>query len=153
MSNNKYIIDKDSLTGIADVIRDKLGNGSSINDPAAGYYPDPTKSTFSAKFSTVGGRRQTGNQRYCHIPVCGMTAADHVAAFGNTPCRYIKVTVLGNVINASSSDSVSTNEFYFMPYCGTYGTKQKFNWAEGTTFLMSVDAYYDSSPLGFMFAW
>ena len=27
MSENKYIIDKDSLTGIADAVRDKLGVG------------------------------------------------------------------------------------------------------------------------------
>lgn len=39
MSDNKYIIDKDSLTGIADAVRNKLGNGSSIDDPGKGYYP------------------------------------------------------------------------------------------------------------------
>lgn len=38
MSNNKYIIDEDSLTGIADAVRDKLGEGSSIDDPGKGYY-------------------------------------------------------------------------------------------------------------------
>lgn len=50
MSNNKYIIDKDSLTGIADAVRDKLGNGSSIDDPGKGYYPAPhIASSFSVK--------------------------------------------------------------------------------------------------------
>ena len=39
MSNNKYIIDKDSLTGIADAVRDKLGTGEAITDEDAGYYP------------------------------------------------------------------------------------------------------------------
>lgn len=43
MSNNKYIIDKDSLTGIADAVRDKLGNGEAITDEDAGYYPVPVK--------------------------------------------------------------------------------------------------------------
>lgn len=38
MSNNKYIIDKDSLTGIADAVRDKLGPGEAITDDDAGYY-------------------------------------------------------------------------------------------------------------------
>ena len=50
MSENKYIIDKDSLTGIADAVRDKLGNGSSIDDPGKGYYPAPhIVSSFSVK--------------------------------------------------------------------------------------------------------
>lgn len=50
MSDNKYIIDKDSLTGIADAVRDKLGNGSSIDDPGKGYYPAPhIASSFSVK--------------------------------------------------------------------------------------------------------
>lgn len=39
MSDNKYIIDKDSLTGIADAVRDKLGAGTAITDEDAGYYP------------------------------------------------------------------------------------------------------------------
>lgn len=41
MSENKYIIDKDSLTGIADAVRDKLGVGEAITDEDAGYYPVP----------------------------------------------------------------------------------------------------------------
>ena len=43
MSENKYIIDKDSLTGIADAVRDKLGTGEAITDEDAGYYPVLTK--------------------------------------------------------------------------------------------------------------
>lgn len=37
MSENKYIIDKDSLTGIADAVRNKLGIGEATDDDA-GYY-------------------------------------------------------------------------------------------------------------------
>lgn len=154
MSDNKYIIDKDSLTGIADAIRNKLGNGASIDDPAAGYYPDPTKSTFLAKFKTVGGRHETGNSRYADIAMCGMTSEDHVAAFGDTPCRYIKITSLGDPINASSSTSVTDDEFYVMPYFGRYGTKQRFNWAKGRTILISVPSDFAlTAPLAFMFEW
>lgn len=42
MSNNKYIIDKDSLTGIADAVRDKLGVGEATTDPQTGdiVYPE-----------------------------------------------------------------------------------------------------------------
>ena len=38
MSDNKYIIDENSLVGIANAIRDKLGMGTSIDDDEAGYY-------------------------------------------------------------------------------------------------------------------
>ena len=42
MSNNKYIIDKDSLTGIADAVRNKLGVGEVTTDPQTGdiVYPE-----------------------------------------------------------------------------------------------------------------
>lgn len=42
MSNNKYIIDKDSLTGIADAVRDKLGTGEATTDETTGdiIYPE-----------------------------------------------------------------------------------------------------------------
>ena len=43
MSDNKYIIDEDSLVGIANVIRDKLGVGTGIDDDEAGYYSEQTK--------------------------------------------------------------------------------------------------------------
>lgn len=43
MSDNKYIIDEDSLVGIANVIRDKLGVGTGIDDDEAGYYSKQTK--------------------------------------------------------------------------------------------------------------
>ena len=42
MSNNKYIIDKDSLTGIANAVRNKLGVGKATTDPQTGdiVYPE-----------------------------------------------------------------------------------------------------------------
>ena len=42
MSDNKYIIDKDSLTGIADAVRDKLGTGEATTDSQTGdiIYPE-----------------------------------------------------------------------------------------------------------------
>ena len=43
MSDNKYIIDEDSLVGIASAVRDKLGMGTSIDDDEAGYYSEQTK--------------------------------------------------------------------------------------------------------------
>jgi hypothetical protein len=43
MSDNKYIIDEDSLVGIASAVRDKLGVGTSIDDDEAGYYSEQIK--------------------------------------------------------------------------------------------------------------
>lgn len=42
MSDEKYIINKDSLTGIADAVRDKLGVGKATTDPQTGdiVYPE-----------------------------------------------------------------------------------------------------------------
>ena len=42
MSENKYIIDKDSLTGIADAVRNKLGTGEATTDSQTGdiIYPE-----------------------------------------------------------------------------------------------------------------
>ena len=59
MSNNKYIIDKDSLTGIADVIRDKLGTGDATTDGTTGkiIYPEDKgyywKKQLACSFNTV----------------------------------------------------------------------------------------------------
>ena len=146
MSENKYIIDKDSLTGIADVIRDKLGNGASADDPAAGYYPDPEKSVFSASFTTIGGRHQTGSARYTYIGVWGISASDMTAAFGDTICGYIKITSLGDPVSAGSDASqVTQYEFYVMPYMNNYyGTEKKFTWAKDATILIPIGDYYSS---------
>ena len=60
MSDNKYIIDKDSLTGIADAVRDKLGVGETTTDSQTGdiIYPEDKgyylKETVIAKISGFG---------------------------------------------------------------------------------------------------
>ena len=60
MSNNKYIIDKDSLTGIADVVRNKLGTGEATTDETTGeiVYPKDKgyylKEVMVAKISGFG---------------------------------------------------------------------------------------------------
>lgn len=65
MSENKYIIDKDSLTGIADAIRDKLGIGEATTDPQTGdiIYPEDKgyylKEGLIAKFN-MGDRQING---------------------------------------------------------------------------------------------
>ena len=55
MSDGKYLINKSSLTGIADAVRDKLGAGEATTDPQTGdivypegkgYYIDSVTTTF-----------------------------------------------------------------------------------------------------------
>lgn len=91
MSNNKYIIDEDSLTGIADAVRNKLGNGEAITDEDAGYYPVTVKKLgFSQTADTAGysgpGSGYTSNTIYARPileleNICGIRPS------------YIKVTV------------------------------------------------------------
>lgn len=91
MSENKYIIDKDSLTGIADAVRNKLGNGTAITDEDAGYYPVPVKKLgYSEKASRASysgpGTGYSGNTIYARPTselenICGIRPS------------YIKVTV------------------------------------------------------------
>lgn len=91
MSENKYIIDKDSLTGIADAVRDKLGNGEAITDEDAGYYPVPIKklgyyeAIDSASYSGPG----TG---YTSVTIYARPVSELENICGMRP-SYIKVTV------------------------------------------------------------
>lgn len=65
MSNNKYIIDEDSLVEIADAVRDKLGTGQATTDPQTGdiIYPEDKgyylKEDLIAKFN-IGDRQING---------------------------------------------------------------------------------------------
>lgn len=53
MSDNKYIIDKDSLTGIADAVRDKLGTGEATTDSQTGDIIYPEDKGYYLKGETV----------------------------------------------------------------------------------------------------
>lgn len=104
MSDNKYIIDKDSLTGIADAVRNKLGNGKAITDEDAGYYPVHVKklgyhkTAGTASFSGPGSG-YTGNTIYARPiseleNICGIRPS------------YIKVTV-------TNSSGFNSNDIIF----------------------------------------
>lgn len=77
MSENKYIIDKDSLTGIADAVRDKLGTGEATTDPQTGdiVYPEDKgyylKEGLIAKFNM--GDRQIDGSSYSEESVTYLT--------------------------------------------------------------------------------
>ena len=114
MSENKYIIDKDSLTGIADVVRDKLGEGSSIDDPGKGYYPvSSLVSIFSVEsFTSYVSPRSTSTEYWCVI--------DDWNLYFNKPFKSVEVSWSGDVyytqltINGqsySTEESIKTVDF------------------------------------------
>lgn len=117
MSENKYIIDKDSLTGIADVVRDKLGEGSSIDDPGKGYYPaSKLVSIFSvASVSYSVDMRSTSTEYWCVIDDCSL--------YFNKPFKSVEVSWRGDIyarltINGKSDDSKRS------PYTVTFDNLQ-----------------------------
>lgn len=74
MSENKYIIDKDSLTGIADAVRDALGIGDATTDETTGeiIYPEDkgyyNKQKIACSFLTPqrsGTSYNYGSFQYC----------------------------------------------------------------------------------------
>lgn len=77
MSDNKYIIDKDSLTGIADAVRDKLGAGEATTDSQTGdiIYPEDKgyylKEELVAKITGFGWSQKgySGNFAQDHSPL------------------------------------------------------------------------------------
>ena len=84
MSENKYIIDKDSLTGIADAVRNKLGNGKAITDEDAGYYP---QEAIVGKFSTPSHKESSAvTWTTCYI------SSQNYSLYFDKPFYQISVT-------------------------------------------------------------
>lgn len=102
MSDNKYIIDEDSLVGIASAVRDKLGMGTSIDDDEAGYYSEQTKilgftqPQTSASYSGPGSG-YTGNW----FIYCSVSDIENIS--GIRP-SYVRVT---HATTGSTSNRIS----------------------------------------------
>lgn len=107
MSENKYIIDKDSLTGIADAVRNRLGVGEAITDEDAGYYPVLAKGVCF----TTGGFTGTSYQPYgSNQPILyynpglngNISWADNIVNWcGEKPAK-IRFTVVNNPTGEST---------------------------------------------------
>lgn len=105
MSDNKYIIDENSLVGIANVIRDKLGVGTGIDDDEAGYYSAQikmlgfTQPQDSAAYSGPGSG-YTGNW----FIYCSVSDIENIS--GIRP-SYVRVT-----LPTTGSTSARISRFY-----------------------------------------
>lgn len=91
MSENKYIIDKDSLTGIADAVRNKLGNGEAITDENAGYYPVP--SLVGVKAPNITVVLNTGSPNAIQFGL-NLEESPYESLYGNNP--FSKVEIFGS---------------------------------------------------------
>ena len=102
MSDNKYIIDENSLVGIANAIRDKLGVGTGIDDDEAGYYSTQTKKLgftqpqYRTTYSGPGSG-YTGNW----FIYCSVSDIENIS--GIRP-SYVRVTL---ATTGSTSDRIS----------------------------------------------
>ena len=100
MSENKYIIDKDSLTGIADAVRNKLGNGTAITDEDAGYYPAPSLVGVYAPSITLSlSTGSTGTNTYG----LKLDESPYENLYGNNP--FSKIEIFGSYSNPGLSTS------------------------------------------------
>ena len=119
MSENKYIIDKDSLTGIADAVRDKLGvGGEATTDETTGeiVYPEDKgyylKEDLIAKFNfgdrqIWGGHYRGGSATYLTLGSAS-DSADYNLYF-QKPFYSATLSFTYSVSGSSKTTSLSVN--------------------------------------------
>ena len=131
MSENKYIIDKDSLTGIADAVRNKLGNGD-VGDDSAGYQP---QEAIVGKFSTPS-HTTTGAVTWT---TCSISSQNYSLYF-DKPFYQISVTgtfVVGNTFQLHAN--------YATKNCASGNRTYIWTWTSPQTQLTLLSQSYDSS--------
>ena len=132
MSNNKYIIDKDSLTGIANIVRDKLGVGEATTDETTGeiIYPEDKgyylKDTFVAKWkkeATTDTWSGTGTE---YVIRANVTEEQLLRVCNGVRPVYVKIDIDltssgGNIIVENSLTSWSaSNPIVTLPTSGRF---------------------------------
>ena len=126
MSENKYIIDKDSLTGIADAVRDKLGAGEATTDSQTGDIIYPEDKGYYLKEAKVAGLVYPGDKG-SQTPFMNVSNETVQELCGGIVPTYIKFTVL--TLASSHSDS------YINPFGLSYN---------GTKFYLQSDGGYNT---------
>ena len=133
MSDNKYIIDKDSLTGIADAVRDKLGTGEATTDSQTGdiIYPEDKgyylKEEVVAKISGFGWSYTgySGNFGRNYSPLIESTYWDEAVG---EPWYSVEITLT----------NVGGNDLYNMDVYYTGNNVQTFTNVRSSTYTVSV---------------
>lgn len=132
MSNNKYIIDKDSLTGIADAVRDKLGVGEATTDSQTGdiIYPEDKgyylEEEVVAKISGFGWSETGYNGNFGVNYAPRIEDTDWDEAVGE-PWYSAEITLI----------NVGGNNFYDMTVSYSGGS-QKFTNVRSSTYTVSA---------------
>lgn len=131
MSDNKYIIDKDSLTGIADAVRGKLGVGEATTDSQTGDIVYPEDKGYYLKQGNVAGFIYPGNAG-SQTSVMNVSNETVQELCGGIVPTYIKFTVL----TLASSYRAGYNAACGLSYNGT----KFYLHAKGgyTTYLLNV---------------
>lgn len=127
MSDNKYIIDENSLVGIANAIRDKLGVGTGIDDEEAGYYSAQIKMLgFTQPGSSITQQGSGSGYKSKTFVSCSASAIENI---GGIRPSYVRVTL--SSVNATS-DRISS-------YDSTTGTTTVANFTNGVAILSLPD--------------
>ena len=118
MSENKYIIDKDSLTGIADAVRDKLGTGEATTDETTGDIIYPEDKGYYLKQEKLAGfiYPNTSSSHWTHDELMSVSHETILELCGNINPSFIKFTVLTKGDSYSSYSTASQtlyNGVYF----------------------------------------
>ena len=129
MSDNKYIIDKDSLTGIADAVRDKLGTGEATTDSQTGdiiypedkgYYLEEATIAKWEKSETTDTWSSTGTS---YVTRANVTEEQLLRVCNGVRPVYVKIDVSTNdgilVENSLTSWSAS-NHIVTLPTSGRF---------------------------------
>ena len=133
MSENKYIIDKDSLTGIADAVRDKLGAGEASTDETTGEIVYPEDKGYYLEEETIAkisgfGWSQTGyraNFGRNYSPLIEDTYWDEAVG---EPWYSAEITL----INVGGDDSYNMDVYY------SGNNHQTFTEVRSSTYTVSV---------------
>ena len=127
MSDNKYIIDENSLVGIANAIRDKLGVGTGIDDDKAGYYSKQIKMLgFTQPDSSTTYQGSGSGYLGKTFVSCSASAIENI---GGIRPSYVRVTLPS--VNATS-DRIKS-------YDSTTGTTTVANFTNGVAILSLPD--------------
>lgn len=119
MSENKYIIDEDSLTGIADAVRDKLGESTSysiddIQDKITNYLE--VAASVKTKLFLKRKSYKTTDANYGEYSNLFWTSSSYNYNVGSTDLTYITTKIPNlrpeNILYMSVISSNSNEHFY-----------------------------------------
>ena len=116
MSDNKYIIDKDSLTGIADAVRNKLGTGEATTDETTGEIVYPEDKGYYLKQGKLAGFIYPVTSLSSYTEIMSVSHETILELCGNINPSFIKFTVLTKGESYSSYSTPSQtlyNGVYF----------------------------------------